>query len=84
MSMIVRILPGLIVSKTVSTTGEGTVVDILPGIVGAVAAGWLFGVFGGTTVTGFDAASLYSTAVAAIGAIILPALYRVFLRRHML
>jgi uncharacterized membrane protein YeaQ/YmgE (transglycosylase-associated protein family) len=38
MSMIVWILLGLglLASKIVSTTGEGTVVDILLGIVGAV------------------------------------------------
>jgi uncharacterized membrane protein YeaQ/YmgE (transglycosylase-associated protein family) len=43
MSMIVWILLGLglIASKIVSTTGEGTVVDILLGIVGAVVGGWL-------------------------------------------
>jgi uncharacterized membrane protein YeaQ/YmgE (transglycosylase-associated protein family) len=42
MSMIVWIVLGLILSKIVSTTGEGTVVDILLGIVGAVLGGWLF------------------------------------------
>jgi uncharacterized membrane protein YeaQ/YmgE (transglycosylase-associated protein family) len=88
MSMIVWSLLGLglglIASKIVSTTGEGTVVDILLGIVGAVAAGWLFNFFGGTSVTGFDTDSLYSTGAAVIGAIILLALYRVFLRRRML
>jgi Transglycosylase associated protein len=33
-------------------TSEGTVVDILLGIVGAVLGGWLFNLFGGTGVTG--------------------------------
>jgi uncharacterized membrane protein YeaQ/YmgE (transglycosylase-associated protein family) len=46
MSMIVWALlgfvPGLIISRIVSTTGEGTVVDILLGMVGAVIGGWLF------------------------------------------
>jgi uncharacterized membrane protein YeaQ/YmgE (transglycosylase-associated protein family) len=46
MSMIVWILLGLVLgliaSKIVSTTGEGTVVDILLGIVGVVIGGWLF------------------------------------------
>ena len=49
MSVIVWILLrlglGLLASKVVSTTGEGTVVDILLGIVGAVVGGWLFNVF---------------------------------------
>jgi uncharacterized membrane protein YeaQ/YmgE (transglycosylase-associated protein family) len=75
MSMIVWILLGLglglIASKIVSTTGEGTVVDILLGIVGAVVGCWLFNLFGGTGMTGFDIDSIYSAAAAVIGAIIL-------------
>ena len=88
MSMIVRILLGLglglIASKIVSTTGEGTVVDILIGIGGAVVVGWRFDLFGGTGVTGFDIGSLYSAGAAAIGAVILLAVYRIFFRSRML
>ena len=72
MSMIVWILLGvgvaLIASKIVSTTGEGTVVDILLGIVGAVVGGWLFNLFGGNAMTGFDIDSIYS-AVPPLSAI---------------
>ena len=75
---------GLIASKIVSTTGEGTVVDILIGIVGAVVLGWLFDLFGGTGVTGFDIGSLYSAGAAVIGAVILLAVYRIFFRSRML
>jgi uncharacterized membrane protein YeaQ/YmgE (transglycosylase-associated protein family) len=75
---------GLIASKTVSTTGEGTVVDILLGIVGAVVGGWLFNLFGGTGVTGFGIDSIYSAGVAVISAIVLLALYHAFFRRRML
>jgi uncharacterized membrane protein YeaQ/YmgE (transglycosylase-associated protein family) len=86
MSMIVWILlglgAGLIASKIVSTTGEGTVVDILLGIVGAVVGGWLFNLFGGTGMTGFD--SIYNAAAAVIGTIILLMLYHAFFRRRML
>ena len=88
MSIIVWILLGLglglIASKVVSTTGEGTVVDILLGIVGAVVCGWLFDVFGGTGVTGFDIDSFYSVAAAVIGAIVFLVLYHLFFRRRML
>ena len=88
MSMIVWILLGLVLgliaSKVVSTTGEGTVVDILLGIVGAVIGGWLFGLVGGSGLTGFDIDSVYSAGIAAIGAIIALALYHVFFRRRML
>ena len=88
MSMIVWILLGLglglILRKIVSTTGEGTVVDILLGIVGAILSGWLFNLFGGTGVTGFNIDSIYSAGIAALGTIILMALYHVFFRRRML
>jgi uncharacterized membrane protein YeaQ/YmgE (transglycosylase-associated protein family) len=88
MSIIVWILLGLglglITSKVVSTTGEGTVVDILLGIVGSVGGGWLFNIFGSAGVTGFDIGSLYSAGAAVIGAIILLALYHAFFRHRML
>ena len=75
---------GLIASKIVSTTGEGTVVDSLLGIVGAVIGGWLFTQFGGSGLTGFNLDSVYSAGIAAIGAIIALALYHAFFRRRML
>ena len=88
MSMIVWLLLGLglglLASKLVSTTGEGTVVDILLGIVGGVVGGWMFNLFGGTGMTGFDIGSVYSAGAAVIGAIILLALYHAFFRRRML
>jgi len=75
---------GLIASKVVSTTGEGIVVDILLGIVGAAIGGWLSNLFGGTGVSGFNIDSVYSAGIAAIGAIILLALYHAFFRHRML
>ena len=75
---------GLIASKIVSTTGEGTVVDILLGIVGAVIGGWLFDLFDGSRLTGFNLQSIYSAGTDAIGAIIALALYHAFFRRRML
>jgi uncharacterized membrane protein YeaQ/YmgE (transglycosylase-associated protein family) len=88
MSMIVWILLGLVLgliaSKIVSTTGEGTVVDILLGIVGAIIGGGLFTVFGGSGLTGFNLDSVYSAGIAAIGAIIALVLYHAFFRRRML
>jgi uncharacterized membrane protein YeaQ/YmgE (transglycosylase-associated protein family) len=84
MPMIVWILlglgVGLIASKIVSTTGEGTVVDILLGVV----VGWLFSLFGGTGMTGFDISSIYSAGAAVIGAVVLLVLYHAFFRHRML
>ena len=88
MSMIVWILLGFVLgltaSKVVSTTGEGTVVDILLGMVGAVIGGWLFTLLGGGGATGFNIDTVQSTGIATSGAIILLALYHAFLRRRML
>ena len=88
MSMIVWILLGsllgLTASKVVSTTGEGTVVDILIGMVGAVIGGWFFTLLGGGGATGFDINTVHSAGRAVMGAIILLALYHAFLRRRML
>lgn len=74
---------GLIASKVVSTTGEGTVVDILLGIVGAVIGAWLFNFFAGISETGFGIGSFYSAAAAAGGAIIFLLLYHAFFRHRM-
>ena len=82
--MIVWILLGLTASKVVSTTGEGTVVDILLGMVGAVIGGWLFRLLGGGGATGFNIDTVQSAGIAASGAIIFLALYHAFLRRRML
>jgi uncharacterized membrane protein YeaQ/YmgE (transglycosylase-associated protein family) len=88
MSLIVWILLGLVLgfiaSKIVSTTGEGTVVDILLGVVGAIIGGWLCNLFGGSGLTGFSIDSVYSAGIAAIGAVIVLLLYHVFFRRRML
>jgi uncharacterized membrane protein YeaQ/YmgE (transglycosylase-associated protein family) len=88
MSMIVWILlglgVGLITSQIVTTTGEGTVVDVLLGVFGAIVGGLLFNIFGNTGVSGFDIFSLYSVAVAVTGAIVSLAIYHAFFRRRML
>ena len=82
--ILLGVVLGLAASKTVSTTGEGTVVDILLGTVGAVIGGWMFMLFGGGGATSFNIDTVYSSGIAAIGAIITLTLYHVFLRRRML
>ncbi len=51
----------------------GIIVTILIGIVGAFVGGFVFSLFGGAGVTGFN---LGSILVATVGAIILLAIYR--------
>lgn len=88
MSMIVWAMLGFVLglaaSKTVSTTGEGTIVDILLGMVGAVIGGWMFALLGGGGAIGFNIDTVYSAGIAAIGAIVILTLYHVFLRHRML
>lgn len=70
--IILGLVAGFIASKIVNKTGQGFVLDILLGIVGAVAGGWLFGLFGMNGVTGFN---IYSLLVAVCGAVVLLVLY---------
>ena len=82
--MLLGFVFGLAASKAVSTTGEGTVVDILLGTVGAVIGGWLFSLLGGGGATGFNVETVYSACIASMGAIVILTLYHVFLRPRML
>jgi uncharacterized membrane protein YeaQ/YmgE (transglycosylase-associated protein family) len=63
--ILLGLMAGFVASKIVNRTGEGVVVDVLLGIVGAVVGGWLFRSFGMAGVTGFN---LGSMVVATIGA----------------
>ena len=63
---------GFIGSKLVNKTGEGVILDIVLGVVGAVVGGWLFSMFGAHGVTGVN---LYSLFVAVIGAVLVLVLY---------
>lgn len=56
----------------------GIIVTMLIGIVGAFIGGFVFGLFGGSGVTGFNIGSII---VAVVGAIILLAIYRLVIGR---
>jgi uncharacterized membrane protein YeaQ/YmgE (transglycosylase-associated protein family) len=56
----------------------GIIVTILIGIVGAFVGGFVFNLFGGAGVSGFN---IWSILVATIGAIILLLLYRLIASR---
>ena len=72
MSLFVWILLGLvagfIASHLVNHRGEGMILDILLGIVGAIVGGWLAHTFGYAGVTGLN---VYSIFIATLGAIVL-------------
>jgi uncharacterized membrane protein YeaQ/YmgE (transglycosylase-associated protein family) len=65
--IILGLIAGFIASKIVNRSGEGVVLDIILGIVGAVVGGWIMTAFGGQGVNGFN---LYSMLVAVGGAIV--------------
>lgn len=70
--MVLGLIAGFVASKIVNKTGEGVVMDIVLGVVGAVAGGWLFNQFGQPGVTGLN---IWSFLVAVVGAVILLVLY---------
>jgi len=61
-------LVGWIASIIMKTDPEqGTLLNIVVGVVGAVVGGWLMSAFGGSGISGFN---LYSFVVALLGAIV--------------
>jgi uncharacterized membrane protein YeaQ/YmgE (transglycosylase-associated protein family) len=75
--IVLGLLAGFIGSKIVNKSGEGLILDILLGIVGAVIGGWLFNRFGAAGVTGLN---LYSLLVAVIGSVVFLVIYRLVRR----
>jgi uncharacterized membrane protein YeaQ/YmgE (transglycosylase-associated protein family) len=75
--IVLGLIAGFIASKLVNKTGEGLILDIVLGIVGAVVGGWLFNQFGSIGVTGFN---LYSMFVAVIGAVVVLIIYHAIRR----
>jgi uncharacterized membrane protein YeaQ/YmgE (transglycosylase-associated protein family) len=70
--IVLGLIAGFIGSKIVNKSGEGVMLDIILGIVGAVVGGWLFNTFGHSGVTGLN---LYSLLVAVVGAVIVLVVY---------
>ena len=76
--IILGLIAGFIGSKLVNKSGEGLIMDIVLGIVGAVVGGFIFSLFGAGGVTGLN---LYSLVVAVIGAIVVLMAYHAIFRR---
>ena len=79
--LIVGLIAGWLGSMVVNRSGEGLVLDIVLGVVGAFVGGFLFNQFGSSGVTGLN---LYSIGVAAVGAIIVLVIYHAVFRRRAL
>ncbi len=70
--IILGLIAGFIASKLVNKSGEGVLLDIVLGVIGAVVGGFLFTFFGADPVTGLN---IYSLVVAVVGAIVVLFIY---------
>ncbi|HEY5105358.1 MAG TPA: GlsB/YeaQ/YmgE family stress response membrane protein [Caulobacteraceae bacterium] len=78
--LILGLISGFIASKLINKTGEGLVMDIVLGVIGAVVGGFIFThFFGAAGVTGLN---LYSLFVAVVGAVIVLLIYHMIVRRR--
>ena len=77
--IIFGLIAGFIASKIVNKQGEGFIVDLVLGVIGAMVGGWLFERFGAEGVTGFN---IYSMIVAVIGAVIVLFIYHAITGRR--
>jgi uncharacterized membrane protein YeaQ/YmgE (transglycosylase-associated protein family) len=77
--LVLGLISGFIASKLVNKSGEGVLLDIVLGIVGAIVGGWLFNTIGHAGVTGLN---LYSMFVAVVGAVVVLVVYHALFRRR--
>jgi uncharacterized membrane protein YeaQ/YmgE (transglycosylase-associated protein family) len=77
--IVLGLIAGFIASKLVNKSGEGMLLDIVLGVVGALVGGWLFNTFGMPGVTGLN---VYSFVVAIIGAVVSLIVYHAVVRRR--
>ncbi len=77
--VILGLIAGFIGSKLVNKSGEGLILDIVLGIVGAVVGGFVFSAFGAAGVTGLN---IYSLIVAVVGAVIVLFVYHAIVGRR--
>jgi uncharacterized membrane protein YeaQ/YmgE (transglycosylase-associated protein family) len=75
--IVLGLISGFIASKIVNKSGEGLVLDIVLGIIGAVVGGYLFQTFGMAGVTGVN---IYSILVAVVGAVVVLFVYHAIFR----
>jgi uncharacterized membrane protein YeaQ/YmgE (transglycosylase-associated protein family) len=77
--IVLGLISGFIASKLVNKSGDGFVLDVLLGIIGAVVGGYLFQTFGMSGVSGVN---IYSILIAVIGAVVVLVIYHALFRRR--
>jgi uncharacterized membrane protein YeaQ/YmgE (transglycosylase-associated protein family) len=76
--IVLGLIAGFIASKIFVGTGQGLLLNIVLGIVGAVVGGYLFTALGASGITGFN---IWSMIVAIIGAVVVLWLYNAIANR---
>jgi uncharacterized membrane protein YeaQ/YmgE (transglycosylase-associated protein family) len=75
------LITGFIASKIVHQEGQGCLLNIALGVIGAFVGGFMFTQIGGQGITGFN---VYSMFVAVIGAIVVLLIYHALTGRRRL
>jgi len=70
--IVLGLIAGFIASKVYVGSGQGILMDIVLGIVGAVVGGYLFDMLGAGGITGFN---IWSMLVAIVGAVLVLWIY---------
>ena len=68
--VVLGLISGFIASKIVNKAGEGILMDIVLGIVGAIVGGWIFSVLGHSGVTGLNFSSILVSIVGAVAVLL--------------
>jgi len=76
--LILGLIAGFIASKIINKSGEGLILDIGLGIVGALVGGFLFSIIGAAPGNGLN---IYSMFVAVIGAVVVLIIYHAIVGR---
>lgn len=66
--IVLGLISGFVASKLVDRQGQGVVLDIVLGVIGALVGGWVFSLFGAVGVTGLNVWSIF---VAVVGAAVI-------------
>jgi uncharacterized membrane protein YeaQ/YmgE (transglycosylase-associated protein family) len=76
--LVLGLIAGFLASLLVNKQGEGMLIDIVLGIVGAVVGGFIAHIIGFSGITGFN---IYSILIAVGGAVVVLVLYHALSRR---
>jgi uncharacterized membrane protein YeaQ/YmgE (transglycosylase-associated protein family) len=73
------LITGFVASRIVNQRGQGCILNVVLGIIGAFVGGLIFTRIGGSGITGFN---VYSMFVAVIGAIVVLIVYHAITGRR--